>query len=137
METIILEKQECDLHSSEAIKCIVQEVVDKIPVNPKLNSSLVRRRLYERCGPSAFLDYLQLKYPIVDPDTINEDVKLDQSLLLKAFYELVALDDPESKKLADKAKELIETEKYEDKIFIHLEGGEQLIEFDTLLHYLS
>ncbi len=137
MDTIILEKSNLDLQDSSFIKTVVQEVIDKIPTNLRLKNPTVRRKLFEQYGKEAFLDPIRHRYPIIDPDkqSISESTTLDCGLLLKAFYELNGEDSSESKKLANKAKELIKSTSCINNICVHLEGLEEIIELDTILHY--
>lgn len=137
MESIILEHKYKDPPLWDSIETIIHEVIDKIPTNPKLNSHLVRRRLFERVGPKAFLDPIQLKYPIVDPDDVDEHVHPNQQLLTKAFYELNLSNTLESKELITNIQMIMDDNKYTNNIFIRLEGVEELLELSTLLYYLG
>ena len=138
MNTIILEKSMIDLEGKYLPVELIREAINKIPYINKLNNITVRRSLFEKCGSAAFLYPEELKYPIINPDDFEamESITPDCNLLLRAYYELKLESLSESKDLIEKANFLIQSCSCErEKIGVHLEGFEEIIELDTLLYY--
>ena len=139
MYNIILEKTTLDVEDPNLANNVFEEVLESIPTLKKLRSKVVRQKLFEDYGDSAFLDPYSLEFPIVNPDvkltteTINK-IPYDCNLILSSYCHLKNTNGDE--KMITKAKKLL-NENLCPQIYVHLETLEEIIDIETILFYFK
>jgi hypothetical protein len=130
---LIIEQKMSDFYEHNFIDNILLEVTNKLQFQKQFNSKIFRNRIQEQCGGKAFLDKRNLKYPIVNPKTCQEDC----NVLLNTYYQLKKA--PKSPGISDmlqEASDLLQKNNCSKNIRIKFEE-ELEIELDTLLFYIE
>lgn len=130
---LIIEQKLSNVDDPNFRDIILTEVINKLGSQTQFNSKIMRNRIQEQCGGNAFLDKRNLKYPIVNPKTCQEDC----NVLLNTYYQLKkAPKTPGVSDMLQEANDLLQKNNCSKNSRIKFEEGFE-IELDTLLFYLE